>query len=322
MQLPIIITMSWLGCSETGVSGGFEGGLPLDSSRHTDRFVQTATSRFDVLFVLDKSGSMVEHQDTLVANVPLLMDRFEASGSAFRIGVTTAAPEVGGPLIEAADKRWIDAGDPDVEARFEAMAVGIGGGTPEKGLAAAYRALGELNETENAGFRRDDAALHTIVISNEHDYSSDVIRLDDFVTWYDGLARSPDERTFSAVDVLSAGNSGPGGKPYRNVTREIGGVVESIHSPGWERALQTFGVRTLDLQTDFFLSQTPVPSSIVVELSTNAGWSDVPPAGFDGDQGWRGWVYDGSRNAVQLENLWPDAGVVIAVSYTVATPPG
>lgn len=312
------IALGGFGCSETGFGAVAPPVDTFDPNRHTDRFLQTAIAQLDVLFVVDDSGSMGVHQEVLAENMSLFLDRYVASGSAYRLGLITTTPH-GGELIEVAGKRWIDAGDPEPEVRFRQMIPGITGRSPEQGLAATHRCLEVFGKTKNAGFRRADAALHTILISNEHDYSSDIIPPDEFVDWYDALARDPEERTFSSVDVLNAGVSGPGGTPYRNVTRRIGGVQASIHSPGWEDVLHTFGVRTLDLQSEFFLTRLPVATSIVVELSEDGGWSVLPPAGFGADGEWRGWTYEPALNSIRLENVVPDGGLELAVSYTVAT---
>jgi hypothetical protein len=58
--------------------------LPLDVNR-----------KVDVLLVLDNSGSMGEEQANLAANFGPFIDRLEAAGADYRIGITTT--DVGGP---------------------------------------------------------------------------------------------------------------------------------------------------------------------------------------------------------------------------------
>lgn len=64
------------------------GGLPLDVNK-----------KVDVLLVIDNSGSMGDEQANLAANFGPFIERLEAAGADYRIGITTT--DIGGPLCGA-----------------------------------------------------------------------------------------------------------------------------------------------------------------------------------------------------------------------------
>ena len=154
-------------------------------------------TKLDLLFVIDNSGSMGEEQQNLVANFPQFISVLDASGLDYRVAVTTTARRYsysmsfgpGGniPMDTGAGddgamlkpnacnmtKRWIDKGDPTPATTFSCVAnVGTGGNSDEMPLGAMRDAFEDrMTDNTNTGFRRNDALLGVVMLTDEEDCS-------------------------------------------------------------------------------------------------------------------------------------------------------
>jgi hypothetical protein len=158
-------------------------------------------SKVDVLFVIDDSASMVAEQQALVAAFPGFVAAIEtglASVASFHVGVVTTDAYVHnepgcrslGDLVSrtgqgstqndcgtfASGRRFLDENEPDLAAAFACIA-GVGtDGTPGEAQAGAI--LGALDPARaapggcNEGFRRDDALLVVVLVTDEDDAAS------------------------------------------------------------------------------------------------------------------------------------------------------
>jgi len=141
-----------------------------------DRIVQVTTPHVDVLWVIDDSCSMTEEQSALTTNFASFMEVFLDLGLQWHIGVVSTdmeSPEASGKLRSAGGRRFLDRSVANPQGLFAQMAtLGTGGSFDEMGRRAVFRALTEpLQSTDNAGFYRDEASLHVVVISDEDDSS-------------------------------------------------------------------------------------------------------------------------------------------------------
>ena len=153
--------------------------------------------KIDLLFVIDNSGSMGQEQMNLIANFPQFITVLNQSGLDYRVAVTTTAREyhytmsfpVGGgvpmntgagengAMIKPAScnmtKRWIDKTDPNPSQTFSCVAnVGTGGNSDEMPLGAMRDAFEDrMADMTNAGFRRADALLGIVFLTDEEDCS-------------------------------------------------------------------------------------------------------------------------------------------------------
>jgi hypothetical protein len=106
----------------------------------------------------------------------------------YRIGVTTTSfgisipglfdlPSDDGMLLKTADMQqaFLSRGDADLTARFSALAaVGVDGSANEQPIKAATEAVtSRVTDGKNAGFRREDALLAVVMITDEDDSSAD-----------------------------------------------------------------------------------------------------------------------------------------------------
>lgn len=154
-------------------------------------------TKLDVLFVIDNSGSMGEEQANLAANFPMFISVLDASGLDYRVAVTTTARDyhyamsfpVGGSIpmntgdgddgamLQPAScnmtRRWIEKNDADKATTFSCVAnVGTSGNSDEMPLGAMRDAFEDrMADNTNAGFRRPDALLGVVFLTDEEDCS-------------------------------------------------------------------------------------------------------------------------------------------------------
>ncbi|MEM6928046.1 MAG: vWA domain-containing protein [Myxococcota bacterium] len=283
-------------------------GAPLDAVCITDTSIQTLEQTADVLFVVDNSGSMSDNQAALASNFPSFIEAISGSGLDYHVGVITTDVGDLGHLRVIDGVRYITPTTPNPEVIFSQMArVGTGGSPTEQGLATTYLALEvEVNEPENVGFYRPDAALHTIVVTDEDDHTpSTLITVNEFVRWYDGIKPDIERRTFNGVlNLLDAGG-------YLDVINDIGGLTYSIDDADWGGLLNELGLQAAGLRQEFFLTQTPLEETLTVSIVRSRDNAtdivrEVDPAE---------WTYEDTRNAIRFVDLVPDPLDRVEIAY-------
>ncbi|HEX4936291.1 MAG TPA: hypothetical protein VFV33_24085, partial [Gemmatimonadaceae bacterium] len=170
-----------------GIESGFADDIPqwpdsipppVADVNRTDEIVQVSTPQVDILWMVDNSCSMSNEQSDLTENFPFFMDFFVGSGLDYHVGVTSSDiirddySGSDGTLVVRRGVKYIETDTPDPIGLFTEMAtLGTSGAFPEKGLGGTYLCLEEKRDTTNAGFYRNEAALHTIIISDEPDFT-------------------------------------------------------------------------------------------------------------------------------------------------------
>jgi hypothetical protein len=314
------------GCIETGLQPPLPpwdnpAPRPIEDVTQTDEIMQVTSPRVDILWMIDNSGSMSDEQNDLTENFPMFMDFFVGSGLDYHIGVTSSDLDgnyngSNGKLVVVAGTKYIDPDIANPIEMFTAMAsLGTSGSPTEQGTGAVFRALEVERDRANAGFWRDEAAVHTIVISDEPDLTrAGIIERNEFVGWYSGLKEKPGDRTFSSiVDPLI-------GSKYKGITQEIGGIYWSVLDDEWTQVLERLGVQAAGLKREYFLSRLPVEDTIVVKvedvggatLSFERGEIDPVTGLASGD-----FTYDANRNSIVFVEYVPNALSTIVIEYTV-----
>jgi len=291
--LPWLISLSLLSCSEFGISD--EDEVVTDPIVLEESFVQAPLPKLDVLWVIDDTPSMGDEQAALATAIDPFTDGLQAAGMSWQIGVirTDITSDDAGVLQGVP---WVITPhlDDPAEALAEAASVGIDGQPPEAGLGAAWLALSEpLRSGANRGLRREDAALHVIVVSDGDDLSESILGgnpADAFSLFLeDEEARTGQPAVFSAVvgDVpdgcAGAGGSALPGERYVQAAQNSGGIVQSICEPDFSNLTAALAEETVAWPTRFELSEVPVPDSIRVQIDgvrQDEGWSllEEPPA--------------------------------------------
>lgn len=297
----------------------------VPSSTWTDRIVQVTVPQVDVLWTIDNSSSMEDEQAALAENFPSFASYFVGSGLDYHIGVVTtdiANPSKDGILHEVDGHKFIDPDTADPIELFEEMAtVGIDGWGEESGLGGVFHALEENVDTANAGFYREAADLHTVIISDEEDQTPpSVVTPGEFVDWYAGLKTADAEYTFSSIVSFVDNPPADRGERYLGVTDSVGGIAWDIADTDWTFVLEQLGLQAGGYKTEFFLSHRPVPSTITV-LEERADGVTIPHerAVYD-DAGTLvegSWTWDASRNSITFEEWVPAPLAAIVISYTL-----
>lgn len=284
---------------------------PVSDLTQTDVIVQVTTPKVDILWMIDNSCSMSNEQSDLTENFPYFMDYFLGSGLDYHIAITSSDvsngsnyPGAEGTLVVRNGISVIETDTPNQVPQFQAMAgLGVSGRFPERGLAATYLALEVKVDTVNAGFYRDEAALHTIIISDEPDYTlASTITQPEYVDWYDGLKPETDMRTFSAII------NGRVGTKYRDTAVQVGGIVWDLEQENWPALLEQLGLQAAGLKREYFLSQRPVPGTLEVSVETPTG----AVLRFDEDEEY---TYDPTRNSITFVEFIPEALSKVVLHY-------
>lgn len=283
---------------------------------HTDTFEQVEGFVVDVLFVVDNSAEMLEEQAALAAMGPGLFDRLAASVPDFHVGVVSTDMDDDahrGKLRQADGVRWVDATTADPSGVFASLvSVGDGGSSTERGRDATYAALEMEGDAYNAGFEREDAELHVVVLSNEDDHSS-ISNVAEMITFLQTRKWEPEQTQVSSIVPLvgdACSDAGVVGDQYVALTEAVGGVTWSVcdlDDP--DALLDALAARTPGPMSAFPLTYLPLPDTIEVRVI-------VEPVTFVLEPGLE-FSYDDVANRVIVDET-PPQGSRIEVAYEVA----
>jgi len=310
--LPSVLLIA-MACQEFGFNGLGTGDPPDRRVVVEERFVQAPLEGVDVLFVIDETPSMEQEFDALADSVGALMAGLDSSGLNWQLGV------VGADMIgEDRGLLWgvpwvITADTPEREELFAEMLV-----TPpvptqsEAGLAAAILALELATDGgANEGFRRPDAGLQVVFVSDGDD-SSATLHDDPVAAFLERIALEEASGSWARASALvgdvpsgcaSPRGTAQPGTAYVEVAEATGGVVASICHADFAAVLEALSADSVVLPVRFELAEVPVSDEVQVSV--------------DGVQA-TGWELAVDPPAVVFDTP-PDAGVSILVSYTVAT---
>ena len=252
----------------------------------------------DILFAIDKSGSMTEESWNLGRAFEDFITDIDDVTDDWRIGVvtkdagcfnqgiiTSATPNYEDVFLNAVTGLQIFAEDDLTESLLELVDVALG-----------QTAVGGCNE----GFVRGNAILHVIAVSDEPEQSGQ--------PWSHWIGRWQDRMSDPNLVMVSAvvdddlsGDCGQYGSEYIPAAEGTGGLVLDVCSSAWGSHASLLGEATASSLDTFLLNALPDPDSIVVTV--------------DGVAYANGWYYDPVRNAIVITTDLPD-GSQIAVSYT------
>lgn len=303
------------GCIEQGFQGDdpvdMKGNpLPVDGDHVVDQHVQTNPTSADVLFVISNWWSMEQAYAELIENFDDLVSVFVGSDIDYHIGVIstdTDHPEDRGKLNEVDGMRWISQATPDPIGTFATMATMDASGCvgPRRPRDATLLALEHEADAWNIGFRREEASMHTVFVSDDHDLST-MLSFDEWVNWYNSFTETPEIDTLSVIVDLA--------KDSQNVlaTQEIGGTSHHIYQLPWTNVLAEIGLRAQGMKKEFFLSRQPDAETIDVRVIVNGSeLSFVEGALEEGGD----WVYEPIRNSVYFHEYEAPEGATIEIEY-------
>jgi hypothetical protein len=285
-----------LGCTEFSLRGDQEPARP--QVEVTETFAQAPLPRVDVLWVIDDTPSMAGARAALQLGLVGFLDALDAADLAWQVGVTTTDLHRELPGMLVGDHWILTPGMDGAEAALIATLSLPTGQEPTGGLGAAALAIGpELAAGANRGFRRDDAALHVIVVSDSDDQSEAVLGDDPVGAYRERMSDEADRTGRSALlsaivgepEVGCAGPSGTAlpGDRYAQLARELGGALGSVCDADLSPVLSRLIDVSAEWPTRFPLQARPRPDSARVWVSgdrVDAGWSldlDEPALVFD-----------------------------------------
>jgi hypothetical protein len=274
-----------------------------------DVFEQSSEASVDILFTLDRSGSMTDDNALVVGNFDAFIDTLSEVNADYHIAV---AVEDDGCILGS--DAYIDNtfSPSDAQSTFETMAdiyltLGSYGANTERGFSLAEAALSPTNTGSggcNEGFYREDAALSLVHISDEPEQSINPYTY--YVSLFQSLKDDPDDVVINAVagDYPGGCGSASAGTGYYEATVATGGLFLSICATDWGSHLEQLAYTSAPPRSSFELSQLPVPETIEIQI--------------DGIRTTTGWEYDAATNAIVFEpDHLPSGGSMIEVAYAM-----
>ena len=314
--------------SDSKVVVGQANPSPVPNVVKSDRVMQIAKPKTDILWIIDNSCSMAEEQAALINNFDSFINYFIDSGLDWHVGVISTDmlfPDHQGQLRSALGFNFIDEDTPQPTIIFRQMAaMGVTGSGTEKGLDTSYNAIEVHGDDANKDFYREDGLLSIIVISDEPDFSTE-ISLPEYISWLLNLKIDSSDVTFSSIVCLQEGNlngvycaNPPGwgsplvGKQYIEVTNALGGVLWDVRETDWSIVLEELGFLASGLRREFFLSDIPAPGTIEVWVDIIDEQGDKTTYTFE--QG-MDYTYSKTRNSITFITYVPPQHATINIEY-------
>ncbi len=270
----------------------------------TDEFDVPRDPPVDIVFAVDRSGSMD--------------DDAAALGEAFDTFITTLSAETGGWNIGVLtydhacfNNGVLDATTSNVEALFqEAVAMGSDEEIvlDERLFQLVDRGLRQTASGAcNEGFLRDGALLHVIFVSDEPERSTETASAWTWDYWlerWQAWVSGPSLLVLSGVLDLDDCNEGADG--YHEAIEATAGEALSICDADWGAHASALAQASTGFLYSFTLSQPAEEDSIQVDI--------------DGTATEEGWSFDASSNLVvfgdELAETTP-AGATVSITYGV-----
>jgi len=266
-----------------------------------DAFEQPYTmDGIDIVWLIDKSGSMWQHAQSVVDGIEQMMLALPPAG--WRLGITTTAwtnsgstqefPLVPGDSVQDAWNAYNNTGNHGTEAGFDAL----------------YAYL--LENQYNQSWLRPGAGLLVVFVSDEEeqssrDFTSNLAGLQDFINWY-GAQRSS-VFLASIVNVPASESVCPYppssyyvGDRYISATNSHGGVVVDICSEDWAPGVQA-ATAQVEPHEEWELTYTPIEDTLIV---------------FVDFMEFVDWTYDALSNTVQFDTMPPE-GSLVEIGYVI-----
>lgn len=275
--------------------------IQFDLPATTNNFAQNITynNKVDILWIMDNSSSMMNHQKNLSNQVPALISKLNSLKMDYQMAVVTSSmgglnPN-GGRFLGAT--KILNSSSPNLIAELSArLVVGQDGSDNERGLESMETVLSSgYQANEGKGFLRSEALLVVIALSDEDDKSKSSSSAVSYYTqvldsikqpWADGTR----SWVFNFVGILSLQGTctttsldyKEPGLSFMGLTDISGGTKSSLCASDLSPAVSGISARIMQILTDFKLSSVPLESSVAVTVnnqivprSTSNGWDYI-----------------------------------------------
>jgi hypothetical protein len=255
-----------------------------------DSFTQpSSSSGVDIVWVVDRSGSMNNNQAKLEAGFQAMLSDLNSSWDAmWRVAIISADSNAASneqqfPLLF---------GDDEQDAM---LMLNNTSGHREEGFKAFYS---YYTGAYAQNWMRHEASLLVIFVSDEDDQSGGLFPYaTDFVQWYSNLRST----VFLASIVVSTTDCEPlVGDRYMEATNHLQGVVVDICSDDWTPSVQD-ALQQIQPYDEWELSHVPCYGEQGIFV-----FIDGHPSSD--------WHYDSSRNVVVFDVI-PDGDVLVEIAY-------
>lgn len=250
----------------------------------------------DIMFLVDQSGSMDDNQR-------LLGDNF----STFITSLTTYTTDWQVMVVnddDGCNNSGILTRSSAGYANTFSTAVTRGGGVyTESLLTPAANAVDKTDSAEcNAGFMREEAILHIIMVSDEPEQSPGSWR-----TLVDRIIAKKGSESHVRLSAIAGPASGGGGcadpgTGYMDAVAATDGVYLNICDNWATPANMATLAEASVFQDTFALTRTPVPETVWVEVNGSPRTS--------------GWTYDAGTNSVVFSSSIPTEGDQVDIHYS------
>lgn len=259
-------------------------------------FGQTAifNNKADILWIIDNSSSMQQHQMRLREQIPQLVAQLNQSNVDYHIAVITTDMRssgsggrfIGSPTVITRTTNQIE------ELLSQRIVAGETGSNLERGIQSMLTVLSpNYLSYEGRGFFRDGAMLSINVLSDEDDFSGYATQ--DVVNYLNQLkpsgAGTGQGWLFNFIGVTQNSSlcttyndyAGVGLK-YMELVAISGGINSSICTVNLAQAVSNIQVKLIQILRDYYLPQEPNVNTIVVKIDGNTitqndqnGWSYI-----------------------------------------------
>jgi hypothetical protein len=345
----------------------------LSQSQSFQQSASTFTQKkVDILWVVDNSGSMQTSQANLATSFSSFINQFQTLGIDYHMAVTTTSAYMAGSYFNNAQNSYMPNNAKFMDGSTDSYGLGHTGifvmnpqnttaaifqknimvGIPnpasqstgdERAFSSFVQAL--IDPTNVAsGFRRSDAFLSIIILSDEDDFSGNASQCDHFDSrcathyvgdknynagapylqpvsyytgWLDTYAGGHGNYSVNSIYADSAAcildlNNGANstsrviGQRYQAISTATSGIAASLCS-NFGTTLASISKSVLELASVFKLTQIPNVSTIFIVVNGNV----IPENAVNG------WTYDATSNSIYFHgNAVPAAGANIQVGFT------
>ena len=351
--------------------GDKSANISILSDSQTFHQANDVNNKLDILWMVDSSGSMEEEQQNLADNFEAFITDFVSKGYEYNIAVAATDAwryeydptnpffqtyvkfrdgdvYMGGSGIRSGTFLINNLlGGGDVTNIINTFKTNIKVGTIGSGDERAFDSIRQvLEQTKGSGynsaynFRRNDAFLAVIIISDEEDFSrnnpaingcsgspipddcqeQNLRPVSEYVNYLDTFTSSSStDRKYSVNtigifdEVCMAANPSSSdhmGLRYAEIASFTNGVTGSICDTNFSQNLNDIQSRIAELSTQFRLNRVPIVSSIVV----NINGVDIPQNATNG------WTYNATNNSIVFHGTAiPAQGAAIQIVFDPTT---
>ena len=314
---PIIAlaVLSLAACSETGLNDDLLPPVsgeanPVDTARVTDTHYQNIPKTADILFVISNWWSSEQLQQELINAFDEMLRTMIDSGVDYHVGVISTDTDHfddNGKLREGFGLRWIDVDTPSPMLTFQQMATMHAEGCvgPRRPRDATYMALEVEKNNWNLGFRRTNASLHTVFVSDDADQSY-IHSFEEWTEWYGTHTHTPELDSLSTIVDLAADTVNP------TAASQFQGTVHEIENLPWDNALDRIALRVRGPRMMFNLSRMPEVDSIEVWV---ADGEEERLFEFGEDETSGEYMYLEEENAILFHDYRPPSHARVDITY-------